>query len=337
MQQREELLNGLDEPLVSILMPAYNAVKHIREAVESILNQTYTNFELLICNDGSTDSTLSLLESFRDSRIKIFNNAHNIGELKTRNLLLNKAEGEFIAYQDADDWSSPDRIEKQVNELINKDIGLVGCQAIYVDSNGDFIRISKHPTSYGEVLVKIYKQNVFGGALVMFRREIIDQIGYYRLYFDRLAFFDYDFIFRIAEKYKCYNLPEGLYYYRQIKESASKEINVNKHLAFYIVQYLANQRKLYHYDDLERGGREKVDAYFEELKKTYFTDPSLIYREYSTKFMYNKLYYSAITSSWKGVILRPNKVVNWRTFQYCVRKSFIAGIKAALNFKYLCF
>ena len=332
MQQREESSNGLDEPLVSILMPAYNAVKHIGEAVESILNQTYTNFELLICNDGSTDSTLKLLESFRDKRIKIFSNESNIGELKTRNLLLNKAEGQFIAYQDADDWSSPYRIEKQVSELINKGLGLVGCQAIYVDSNGDFIRISKHPTSYDDVLNKIYKQNVFGGALVMFRRDIVKQIGYYRLYFDRLAYFDYDFIFRIAEKYKCYNIDEGLYYYRQIKESVSKEINVNKHLAFYIVQYLANQRKLNNYDDLETGLAEKVDAYFEQLKKPYLTDPSLIYRQYSASFMYNKLYDSAIASSWKAVILKPGKVVNWRTFQYCLRKSLVAGIKGALNF-----
>ncbi len=328
MLQRGELLNGSSKPLVSILMPTYNSEKYVAEAIQSILKQTYTNYEFLICDDGSTDSTLKIIKKFNDDRIKVFRNEINLGELKTRNFLLRNAKGEFLAYQDADDWSSRIRIEKQVSELIgNSEVGLVGCQAVYVDQYGKFIRSSKHPVTYDEVLLSIYKINVFGGALIMFRKKIIDEVGLYRLYFDRMAFFDYDFVFRIAEKYKCYNIEDGLYYYRQIKGSASKDVNLNKSLAFYVVQYLANQRKVYGKDDLELGEVERVDSYLYKLKQPYLIDPSLIYREYSSNFMYNRLYGSAIVSSWKAVVLRPKILNNWRTFQYCIRQSLLQSVK----------
>ena len=105
-------------PKVSIIMPVYNTASFLKEAIESILSQTYSNFEFIIINDGSTDSSKSIIESFNDPRIKVINNEHNIGIIATRNKGLTYAQGEYIACMDSDDISLPTRIEKQVKYFL---------------------------------------------------------------------------------------------------------------------------------------------------------------------------------------------------------------------------
>ena len=95
------------KPKISVIMPAYNAALYIREAIESVLNQSFQNFEFIIINDGSTDETLNIIQSFNDSRIVLINNSKNLGIIKTRNIGLQLAKGEYIAKMDADDVSLP--------------------------------------------------------------------------------------------------------------------------------------------------------------------------------------------------------------------------------------
>lgn len=101
-------------PLVSVLMPAYNSEKYIAQAIQSILDQTYSNFELCIINDGSSDNTASVINQFDDPRIIKVNHSENRGLVATRNALIEMARGEYIAYLDNDDIAFPDRLEKQV-------------------------------------------------------------------------------------------------------------------------------------------------------------------------------------------------------------------------------
>src|SRR5688572_15067752 len=101
---------------ISVLMAAYNAAPFIGEAIESILNQTYSNLELLIADDASTDNTVKLIRNFNDSRIKLYNNEKNIGHVKTHNKLMLLAEGDFVTFQDADDYSELSRLELQMKE-----------------------------------------------------------------------------------------------------------------------------------------------------------------------------------------------------------------------------
>ncbi len=117
-------------PKVTVLMPVYNAEKYLKTAIESILKQTFSDFELLIINDGSTDGSEEIIRSFNDKRIRLFNNEQNLGIIKTLNKGLNLAKGEYIIRMDADDISLPDRLELQVKYMEeNPGIGISGTQA----------------------------------------------------------------------------------------------------------------------------------------------------------------------------------------------------------------
>ena len=125
------MLGGITLNRISIIMPAYNAEKYIREAIESILNQTYTDFEFIIINDGSTDKTKEIIKSYSDPRIVYMENEENSGIVVTLNKGLKCAQGEYIARMDSDDISLPDRFEKQIAYMDkHKDVGVLGTSII---------------------------------------------------------------------------------------------------------------------------------------------------------------------------------------------------------------
>jgi glycosyltransferase involved in cell wall biosynthesis len=310
-------------PLISVIMPAYNCAKHVTEAVNSIVRQTYPNWELLIGDDGSTDSTKVILHNFRDKRIKCFDFLHNRGTVVVRNDLIAMAKGDFIAFQDADDFSDSNRLRLQLTELTNNPcVGMVGCQLKYVSEDGRILRSSNKPLNYAEVNENIFKDNVFCGATMMISRRALREIGgAYRSYFNRLSNEDYDLSLLLAEKFQCYNLPQALYFYRQYSGSSSKRISVEKLLAKDIAIHLAMQRKEKGSDDLQDGNIGKLDVFFEQLKGQFKNDGSLVFRKYASDFMYNKLHRSAILASIRAVHVSPLKLINYRTLLYCVRKA----------------
>lgn len=123
-------------PKVSVVMSVYNGEKYLPETIDSILNQTFKDFEFIIINDGSTDKTAKILTSYDDPRIRIFNQ-ENMGLTKSLNRAISLAKGEYIARMDADDISYPERLKKQVDYLNkNPDIGLVGSKYIRIDKRG---------------------------------------------------------------------------------------------------------------------------------------------------------------------------------------------------------
>lgn len=320
-----------EEPLVSVIMPAYNAEKYIVQAIKSIIDQTYKNWELLICDDASTDNTLKIITDIAksDNRIRFFSNAKNLKLLKTRNLMLEKVHGKIIAFQDADDYSDIKRLEYSVNEFKkNKNLGLLSCQVSYVDRNGNLIRTSKKPTTYNSVIESIYSKNVVGGSIMMIRANALKSVGgKFRSYFDGLSNQDYDLSLLIAQKFETYSLPQALYFYRQHEESNSKMIEIDRVLAKEVVIYLAKQRKERGSDDLMDGHPEMVDQFFDQLREPYIKDPAKIHREFAANFMYAKLYGKAIKTSWKSILERPGAMKNWRTFFYCVRVSVIKTLQ----------
>ena len=119
------------DPEVSVLMPAYNRENYIEDSVKSILNQTYTNFELIILDDGSSDKTLEKIYAFKDSRIKVLQNDQNRGIAFSRNRLLEEAKGKFLVLLDSDDISFSQRLEVQLDFLKkNQDLLMVGTPCI---------------------------------------------------------------------------------------------------------------------------------------------------------------------------------------------------------------
>jgi glycosyltransferase involved in cell wall biosynthesis len=162
-------------PVVSCLMPAYNAERFIGQAIQSILDQSFENFELLIWNDGSQDATLDIINSFSDERIKVFSGS-NLGLTNTLNNLLVHALGKFICRMDADDISQPDRFHKQVSFLeVNKNTVLVGSGVkLFVDDINKSIK-QDIILRNNEILKKIcYFGFPVSHPSIMFRRLIID-------------------------------------------------------------------------------------------------------------------------------------------------------------------
>ena len=165
-----------DRPKVSVLMSVYNGERYLREAIDSILSQTFKDFEFLIINDGSTDGTDNILRSYHDQRIRVINNNRNIGLTRSLNKGLVLARAEYIARQDADDISFPDRLEKQLLFMQNNpDIAVLGAQARHIDGTGRPLKIfgPQHALSPLAVRYSLMFDAPVSHPTVVFRKKIV--------------------------------------------------------------------------------------------------------------------------------------------------------------------
>lgn len=203
-------------PRVSVAMPVYNGEKYLAEAIDSILAQSFTDFEFLIISDGSTDRTVDILEQYaaRDDRIH-FLHRENRGIPKTLNELLKLAKGELVARMDADDIAFPERFSKQVRYLDETpDCVVVGSSAIIIDPNGRELQCRNAPPSHEEITEGFLNGicTIFHPA-AMFRRAPILELGGYRE--DTRHAEDLDLFLRLAETKRLANLPDPLLKYRE--------------------------------------------------------------------------------------------------------------------------
>ena len=135
----------MDDPKISILVPAYNCSKYIEQCLSSILSQTYSNFEILISDDGSSDNTRAIIDSIDDNRIKSFHNSKNRGKTFTVNSLAKRVTGSFVTIHDADDISVQNRFEKQMVAFQNSSIlGMCGTSFNYVKNDIDYATLIIH-------------------------------------------------------------------------------------------------------------------------------------------------------------------------------------------------
>ena len=198
------------ESLISVIMPVYNGEKYLSEAIESILNQTYRNFEFLIINDGSTDTSEEIICSYTDPRIFYLKNDKNRGLVYTLNYGISVARGEYIARMDADDISFPHRFEKQIEAFdIDSDLGLCGTWAKVIGSN----TILKVETEHERIKCGLFFTNQFIHSSVMLRKDILIELGNY---YDENNFpaEDYGLWIELSCKIKLVNIPLILIEYR---------------------------------------------------------------------------------------------------------------------------
>ncbi len=199
-------------PKVSVIMSVYNAEKHVKEAIDSILNQTFSDFEFIIVNDGSTDRTSEILKSYTDLRLIIVNQA-NKGVTRSLNKAIEMARGQYIARMDADDISLPQRLQMQVEFLEEHPaVSLVGTSVLQIDEDGKIMAEWSLLTESAQIKKALLTENQFCHGSVMFRRERIEKVGGYREEFERAQ--DYDLWLRIAEHYEVANLATPLYKWR---------------------------------------------------------------------------------------------------------------------------
>lgn len=213
--------------MISIIMPTYNNIEHLPQCIDSILNQTYGDFEFIIVDDRSDEPVWDLINSYDDKRIVPIRNKENIGLTKSLNKCLDLSKGSLIARQDSDDISMPERFEKQI-EKINQGYDMVSCwgKTVHNDYPNNKRRL-RDP--YLDRLVRgvkdfskrLQKENCILGPAAIFSKEVFEKIGYYdeELYYAQ----DYNYWIRISMFFKIGVVEEELYIRRMNNKSVRKD------------------------------------------------------------------------------------------------------------------
>jgi len=214
-------------PLVSIIMPVYNCERYLAEAIDSILKQTYENWELLVCDDNSSDNSAVVIEGYSrlDKRITFFVNSENRGAAYSRNFLINKSRGEFIALMDADDISDENRIFAQLEFMQKRSLHACGTNHRTIDAFGGHIDMHRNYTTYEQIVWSAVNSFQFCNASLLIKRECIVNIGGYSEAL-KTESEDTDMLFRfIVRKYKIETLGKFYYIYRLHGQNVSTRLN----------------------------------------------------------------------------------------------------------------
>lgn len=260
-------------------MATRNDIPFLPLAVESILNQTFTDFEFIIIDDASVDDTKAILDRYTDLRIRRIRNPENLGLTSSLIKGVSCAEGDFIARQDGDDISFPERLEKQVGFLKEfPQIGLVSCSYDWIDDTGHILDSIIYPDQNMALNKLLETGNIFAHGTVMFRKECIKTVGNYRASF--LAAQDMDLWQRIATQYEVRALHATLYQARLRYSGISGVKNLRRQLAFDgLSRQLMNER-LHH-------GRE-ISPIPPDIEKAFPPDSSVLVKrlQYLTLYLY---------------------------------------------------
>lgn len=210
------------KPNISVIMSAYNVEKYLAESIESILSQTYRNFEFIITDDRSTDSTYKIMSRYTDKRMKVIKNNENKGLTKNLNTMIHQSKGKYIARMDGDDISLKDRLKNQFEYMqANPETAVVGGQGILINESGEEISKVLVPIGHESILSRIFVMNQFFHPAMLIRKKALEKVHFYDEKY--LKSQDYNLIFKlISEGYKVANLNEVVLKYRIHSESISQ-------------------------------------------------------------------------------------------------------------------
>lgn len=218
----------MSNPKVTVLMPVYNGEKYLREAMDSILNQTFVDFEFLIINDGSHDRSVEIIESYSDPRIRLIHNKNNLKLVATLNKGLELSNGEYVARMDCDDISVPERLEKQVEFMDkNQNVGILGTGFQLIDHSNQKINDPIiFPGSHGLLKWSLHFECLVAHPTVILRKTVVKSVGGYTSNViqgrERYSGEDYDLWRRASEVTKLSNLTEKLLFLRKHDDNVTK-------------------------------------------------------------------------------------------------------------------
>jgi glycosyltransferase involved in cell wall biosynthesis len=300
-------------PSVSVLMPVYNSERYVAQAVESILAQTFTDFEFLIVDDGSTDASRTILESYaaRDARIQLVSRP-NTGCLVALNEMLGRARGDLIARMDADDVAFPERFERQVAYLYEHPACvLVGSRVLIIDPDGDEITVMGNALGHEEIvdaLLANQGQMVYHPA-VMFRREAVMALGGYDVRMIEAE--DLHLFLRLADVGEIVNLPEPLLKYREHLKKAGRARA--ERLEQYCRMILNEARERRNMGPLPEAGPGPRNA------KDLVATPVQIYQIWAWWALQSGRLRTSRKYAWAGLVRKPLSRSSWKLLLCALR------------------
>ena len=248
-------------PKVSVVMASYNHEKYVAETIESVLSQTYQDFEFIITDDGSPDGTVDVIKRFDDPRIKLFCFSNNHGVCVAMNNCIKEAKGEYIAVINSDDAWMPEKLEKQVNFLDkHPENGAVFCYAQFIDDEGNDLGYAHH---YNRIFIQLNRSrfewlrhffesgNCLCHPSVLIRKQCYNDVGFYDERFAQLP--DFDFWIRLCMKYDIFIMPENLVKFRLCQSQGNVSGNTPKNssrVTLESAQILKNYLRGEVFDDL---------------------------------------------------------------------------------------
>lgn len=213
-------------PLISVILPVYNGMPHLKQAVESIQEQSYKNFELIIVDDKSTDDSLPYIKKIKDKRVKIIRNSQNLGIARSLNIAIKSSNGKYIARMDADDISVPQRLEKQLKFLQeNKSISICGSYVYLINEKGKTIGSKKNPTGDHDIKKALNFYSPIVHPTFFGKASFFNELSGYNPNFDNAE--DYELLVRALNSYKMANVPEYLLQWRLWSRRRSR-LNMKK-------------------------------------------------------------------------------------------------------------
>jgi len=236
----------LEFPKVSVIIPVYNGERFLSEAIESVINQTYPNWEIIAINDGSTDRSMEILKHYKSKLSSLIHviNQENLGPSVARNSGIKKAKGEYIAFLDYDDLWLSEKLEKQVKFLeSNNEISLIYCDCYIIDNNSNIEKDTySEKTKFikGKIFKKLLSNNFIPTSTVLLRKKVLDDVGLFNLEYKISQ--DYDLWLRISDKYLIDFLKQPLAKYRFHSESISKDVKLMTNEDFQILKYWLNKK-----------------------------------------------------------------------------------------------
>ncbi len=255
-------------PTISVIIPAYNAEKTIQETIESVLNQTFQDFELIVINDGSTDRTLEIVSSFTDSRLQVFS-FPNSGPQKSRNRGISLATGEYLSFIDADDLWTPDKLERQLQALQeHPEAAVVYSWTDYIDESGERLPGGHHYKFTNDVYERLLLGDFIGsGSNPLIRKEAFLAVGTFDESLEGGQ--DWEMWIRLASKYQFTVVKAPQVLYRQSPQSWSSNLDrqvrgynqviekslaaAPEHIQNLKSQIMANRYKFLTFNALESG------------------------------------------------------------------------------------
>jgi len=321
---------SLHNPKISVIMSVYNGEAHLTDSIASILDQTFANFEFIIVNDCSTDNSPEIIRSFRDDRIRVINNEKNIGLTKSLNRALKVARAEYIARQDADDISLPDRFKRQLEYMEDhQEVALLGTSIFVIGNDGEILEKRIAAPDPGKTLLR---GNRFCHGSVMIRREVLDKTGLYNELFKYSQ--DYELWLRISKHHKARNLTEPLYKLRFYSGSIGASRIVEQAMFVILAQKQAkNGLDAGTIDQIKNSEFERIYQSFSRSEKVRFhnitaynyvqnDDMKLAKQDYVTVFrldpfcLENNLHIIASLAGKRGIWMVENLYRSFRHILY---------------------